>query len=59
MMANSLDPDETARDEPSHLDLHCLHRYLYRSTRLTGLNLFFLLLLFFDFSLILYHKERM
>ena len=24
-MANSVDPDERARDEPSHLDLHCLH----------------------------------
>ena len=21
---NSVDPDETARNEPSHLDLHCL-----------------------------------
>ena len=27
-MANSIDPDETARYEPSHLDLHCLHRVL-------------------------------
>ena len=25
-MTNSVDPDEKARDEPSHLDLHCLHR---------------------------------
>ena len=23
-ISNSVDPDETARDEPSHLDLHCL-----------------------------------
>ena len=23
-MVNSVDPDETARYEPSHLDLHCL-----------------------------------
>ena len=30
-MANSVDPDETARDEPSHLDLHCLQRYLFWS----------------------------
>ena len=30
-MANSVDPDETARYEPSHLDLHCLHRYLFWS----------------------------
>ena len=26
-MANSVDPDETAHDEPSHPDLHCLHRF--------------------------------
>ena len=26
-MANSVYPDETAHYEPSHLDLHCLHRY--------------------------------
>ena len=25
----SVDPDETVRDEPSHLDLHCLQMYLY------------------------------
>ena len=24
-MANSVDPDETAHHEPSHLDLHSLH----------------------------------
>ena len=23
-MSNSVDPDETAHNEPSHLDLHCL-----------------------------------
>ena len=28
-MANSVDLDETAHDAPSHLDLHCLHRYMY------------------------------
>ena len=27
-MASSVDPDENAHSEPSHLDLHCLHRYL-------------------------------
>ena len=27
-MTNSVDPDETTSDELSHLDLHCLHRYL-------------------------------
>ena len=26
-IANSVDPDETARYKPSHLDLHCLHMY--------------------------------
>ena len=25
-MANSVDPDGTAHYEPSHQDLHCLHR---------------------------------
>ena len=37
-MANSMDPDETARYEPSHQDLHCLHRYLFRSTGLKELS---------------------
>ena len=27
-MANSVDADEIAHHEPSHLDLHCLQRYL-------------------------------
>ena len=35
-MANSVQPDETARHEPSHLDLHCLHRYW--SAMLKGLT---------------------
>ena len=35
--ANSVDPDETARYELSHLDLHCLHRYLFWSAMLKGL----------------------
>ena len=33
-MATSVDPDEMAHYEPSPLDLHCLHRSLYRSTGL-------------------------
>ena len=33
-MANSVDPDEMAHYELSHLDLDCLHRYLYWSTGL-------------------------
>ena len=28
-MASCVDPDEKAHNEPSYLDLHCLHRYLY------------------------------
>ena len=35
-MANSVDPDETARYKPSHLNLHCLHRYLFWSAGLKG-----------------------
>ena len=35
-MANSVDPDETARYEPSQQDLHCLHRYLFWSAGLKG-----------------------
>ena len=27
-MADRVDPDETARNEPSHLDLHCLQKYV-------------------------------
>ena len=37
-MANSVDPDETACYEPSHLDLHCFHRYLFWSAGQKGLN---------------------
>ena len=32
---NSVDPDETTH-EPSHLDLHCLHRYMHQSIGLEG-----------------------
>ena len=35
-MVNSVDPDETARDEPSYLDLHCLHMYCFWSAGLQG-----------------------
>ena len=35
-MVNSVDPDEMARYEPSHLDLHCLHRYWLWSAGLKG-----------------------
>ena len=37
-MVNSIDPDETAYFELSHLDLHCLRKYLYWSTVLKELN---------------------
>ena len=33
-MANSVDPDETAK--PSHLDLHCLQKYLCWSAGMKG-----------------------
>ena len=36
--ANSVDPDDTAHYEPSHLDLHCLHMYLFWSTGLKELT---------------------
>ena len=37
-MVNSVDPDEMAPYEPSHLDLHCLQRYLYWSAGMEGLR---------------------
>ena len=36
-MANSVDPDATACDEPSHLDLYGLGRYLFWSAGMKGL----------------------
>ena len=33
-MSNSVHPDETAHYEPSHQDVHCLHRYLLWSVGL-------------------------
>ena len=38
-MANSVDPDKTALYEPSHLNLHCLQRYMYKSAGMKGLTL--------------------
>ena len=40
-MANNVDPDETARYGPSHLDLHCLQRYPCWSAEMKGLNLLY------------------
>ena len=37
-MANSIDPDETARYKPSHQDLHCLHRDLLWSKGIKGVR---------------------
>ena len=37
-MATHVDPDETARHEPSYQDLHCLHRYLFWSAGLKRLS---------------------
>ena len=39
-MANSVDPDETAHYEPSHLDLHCLQKYLYWSIGMKEVNIY-------------------
>ena len=37
-MTNRVDSDETAHDEPSHKDLHCLQKYLSWYTGLAGLT---------------------
>ena len=37
-MAHSVDPDEMALYEPSHLDLHCLQWYMFWSARLKVLK---------------------
>ena len=36
-MANSVDPDETAHNELSHLDLHCFQSCLYWSVGIEGI----------------------
>ena len=38
-MANSVESDEMAHNEPSHLDLHCLPKYLLWSAGMKGLNI--------------------
>ena len=38
-MANSVDPHDTAHNEPSHLYLHRLQKYLSWSTRLKGFKI--------------------
>ena len=38
IMASRVDPDVTARYDPSDQDLHYLQRYLYWSVGMTGLN---------------------
>ena len=53
IMSNSIDPDETVCDKPSHQDLHCLHRYPFWSAGLKGLTLNIKTSLFF---IILYLK---
>ena len=35
-MASIVDPDETARNEPSHLDLHCLQKFPCWSAGIKG-----------------------
>ena len=37
-MVNNVDPDEAARNEPSHLALHCLQRYLFWYAGMKGLS---------------------
>ena len=37
-MANSVDPDTTARHERSHLAMHCFQRYLYWSAEMKELG---------------------
>ena len=37
-MANSVDPDDTARCEPSHLDIRCLQIYLFWFAGIKGLS---------------------
>ena len=39
--ANSVNLDETARQDPSHLDLHCLHKNRLRSAGLKRFIIFF------------------
>ena len=39
-LANSVDPDEMAHYEPSHLNLHYFQRHLYWSTGIKGLKYF-------------------
>ena len=38
---NRVDPDETVRYEPSHLDLRCLQKCLFGSVGLKGLIKFY------------------
>ena len=38
-MANCVDPDENAHNRPSHLDLHCLQRYLFWSAGMKQLKI--------------------
>ena len=36
IIASHVDSDEMAHNEPSHLDLHCLHRFLVWSAVMKG-----------------------
>ena len=42
-MANSVDPDEKAHYEQSHLDLHCLQRFLCLSAGMEGLTTYIIM----------------
>ena len=56
-MANSVDPDETARYEPSHQDLHCLQRYLYWSSGMKELKSMSVLVVKYEKVIILFAKN--
>ena len=57
-IASSVDPDEMAHEEPSHMDLHCLHRYLCCSTGLKGLRNNDQALYSIGSLMIYYHSKR-
>ena len=55
-MANSVHPDETAHYEPSHLDLHCLQRYLCWSAGMKGLTVDSVFIYIYEFLVIVMGK---
>ena len=41
-MSNSIDPDETAHYEPSHLDLRCLQMPIFTACSSEGVNIIYI-----------------